>query len=145
MKKFNNYFDTTKKRSLVVISVVFILVLMALFYYKLDSLFSISIPCIFHKITKLYCPGCGITRAFFSLMEFDIIAAIKYNLLIILVFPFLGYYIFINVRDWIFFKERNYLIFNNRVWNFLLIITILFGIQCTRVLHMTKHQKNFLL
>ena len=128
MSKFNNYFNTTKKRSLVVISVVFILVLIALFYYKLDSLFNISIPCIFHKITNLYCPGCGITRAIFSLMEFNIIAAIKYNLLIILVFPFLGYYIFINVRDWIFFKERNNLVFSNKVWNFLLIITILFGI-----------------
>ena len=68
MSKFNNYFNTTKKRSLVVISVVFILVLIALFYYKLDSLFNISIPCIFHKITNLYCPGCGFTRAIFSLM-----------------------------------------------------------------------------
>ena len=42
------------------------------------------IPCYFHEITGLECTGCGITRAIYSLMHLDFVAAIKYNALFVL-------------------------------------------------------------
>ncbi len=84
--------------------------------------YDVGVPCIFFKITGLYCPGCGITRAIFSLMKFDIYQAFRYNMLIIILLPFaISYYIYIFI-----FKGKKRI--PKKVLNFLLIITILFGI-----------------
>lgn len=37
------------------------------------------LPCLFHEITGLYCPGCGGTRAFVKLMQGDIHASLHYH------------------------------------------------------------------
>lgn len=37
------------------------------------------IPCIFHKITGLYCPGCGITRMCLALLNGDLKTAFNSN------------------------------------------------------------------
>lgn len=47
-----------------------------------------GIPCIFSLITKLQCPGCGITRMFLSLFKGDLMDAAKYNLLVLCLLPF---------------------------------------------------------
>lgn len=36
-------------------------------------------PCIFYKLTGLYCPGCGMTRATHALFNGEIMKAIDYN------------------------------------------------------------------
>ncbi len=36
----------------------------------------------FHKITNLYCPGCGATRMLFSLIRLDFYQAFRYNPLV---------------------------------------------------------------
>ena len=36
-------------------------------------------PCLFHRITGLYCPGCGGTRAFTSLLQGDFISCFVYH------------------------------------------------------------------
>ena len=54
------------------------------------------IPCYFHEITGLECTGCGITRAIYSLMHLDFVAAIKYNALFVLSIPL---YIVISIKE----------------------------------------------
>lgn len=95
---------------------IFLIILYLVFYKKLG----ISIPCFFHKITGLYCPGCGITRMLESILKLNIYQAFRYNPL---VFTYLiGYIIYkiINYRHKI--KLNNYFIY------VLLFITITFGI-----------------
>ena len=43
-----------------------------LLYYIVNIIFNIKIPCVFNKITGLYCPGCGISRMFISLFSGEI-------------------------------------------------------------------------
>lgn len=45
--------------------------------------FNFGWECIFKKIFHISCPGCGLTRAFYALLNFDILSAIKYNILAI--------------------------------------------------------------
>jgi len=95
-------------------------------YLFLNQTYGVSIPCIFHQVTGYYCPGCGITRAFFSLLQLDVVNAFRYNSLVICMLPIflisggIGYYNWLydkkvkNVPDW--------------TWYILILITILFGI-----------------
>ena len=48
-----------------------------------------GIPCLFHKITNLYCPGCGVTRMGMSLIQLNFVDALKYNPCICLFLPIL--------------------------------------------------------
>lgn len=48
---------------------------------------NLGIPCVFHEITGLYCPGCGITRAASSLLQLELNQAFRYNPLLFCLLP----------------------------------------------------------
>lgn len=107
--------------------IIFIcLFLLLLLYFYLNYYMSFSIPCLFHELTGLYCPGCGITRIIFSILQFDFYQAFRWNIFLFILIPiFLGYGIVYYV-DWIFDKTPPVL--PNWFWNILLFSAILFGI-----------------
>ena len=47
-------------------------------------------PCLFYALTGLYCPGCGILRGLHQLMHGNILAALSYNPIAMLVVPLVG-------------------------------------------------------
>ena len=49
----------------------------------------VSMPCLFKAVFKIPCPGCGMTRAFKSIIQLDFIQAFKFNILSIPLFIFL--------------------------------------------------------
>ena len=62
-----------------------ILVFGTLFVYlAITNIFSFK--CIFKDLCGIRCPGCGLTRSFISILNFDFISAIKYNFLGIPIF-----------------------------------------------------------
>lgn len=107
--------------------IIFIcLFLLLLLYFYLNYYMSFSIPCLFHELTGLYCPGCGITRMIFSILQFDFYQAFRWNIFLFILIPiFLGYGIVYYV-DWTFDKTPPVL--PNWFWNILLFSAILFGI-----------------
>ena len=49
--------------------------------------------CPFFRLTHLYCPGCGATRALAALLHGRVVEALHYNALLVLLLPFLlGYF-----------------------------------------------------
>ena len=52
---------------------------------------ALYVPCPFHALTGLYCPGCGSLRALHQLFHGHLAAAFGLNPLMILSLPFLGY------------------------------------------------------
>lgn len=58
--------------------------------------FGVGIPCIFHVLTGLDCPGCGNTRAAQALMRLDFAAAFGYNLLFPVEFGYLAWVIILS-------------------------------------------------
>lgn len=48
-----------------------------------------GIPCIFHLVTGLECPGCGITRMMLALVGGNLFAAWRYNPMLLTLSPFL--------------------------------------------------------
>lgn len=108
-----------KKR---IISVTITSIVITIGYYFLNSIFNISIPCIFYEYTGLYCPGCGITRMLFSILRLDIYQAFRYNPLVFcLIIIFL-------IKEFVNIILKKEYVFSSKITIIFLIITILFGI-----------------
>ena len=109
------------------ISSLIIFILIILVTYLIYYLFTGNeIPCIFKKITGLYCPGCGITRMFFSLLRLDIYRAFRYNPL---VFILLVSYLFYTIIDLVKYSKTNkHLKISNKIYWTLLILVFCFAI-----------------
>lgn len=50
----------------------------------------LAVPCPFHAITGLDCPGCGVTRMCLSLLELDLDGAWRANPVLLALLPFIG-------------------------------------------------------
>ena len=99
-----------------------------------------EMQCAFYSLIGLYCPGCGGTRAVYSLLRLRIFDAIKYNITV----PFGAFvYIYYNVRAFIaglkndteYFKNQKYplciVLVAVLLLNFVLknVLLLLFGIR----------------
>ena len=107
---------------------IILLALIFIIYFILVFKFNIYIPCLFHKITNLYCPGCGVTRMFISLLKGNLYQAFRYNMLIFILTPFLMFFIF----DYIISRKKQsnalYEKIPNTIWYILIIVLVIFGI-----------------
>ena len=99
---------------------ILILIFIILVYLILGHTFHIYIPCVFHEITGLYCPGCGVTRMLYSLLSGDMYAAFRYNMLLFVCLPII---VFLGI-NYIYagFKNKKPLCF--KIPNFIWIISI---------------------
>ena len=118
-----------KKRLYKVISIYLCLLLIFVVYFVVNNKTGFYIPCFFHEITGLDCPGCGITRCLFYLVNLNIKDAFLVNPLIFLYLPFIvAYYLYYsylyiyNKKDKILIKIPHFIIY------IVLGITILYGI-----------------
>lgn len=104
------------------------LVILAVIYFILGSIFHIYLVCPFHEITGLHCPGCGVTRMIISMYKLDFYQAFRYNPLLFIFSPFILFllinYIYCSFKN----KKSIYKKIPSLVWNILLVITILFWI-----------------
>lgn len=99
-----------------------ILLLILIGYYFLNKNFNIKIVCPIYYLTGLKCPGCGITRCLFSILEGKIIEAYNYNQIVFIMLPFLlAYYICCKILNKPI-KIPNY------IFIILIIILIIWGI-----------------
>lgn len=71
-----------KKRFLNII----ILSILILFLFII-AIFPVN--CIFKQFTGIYCPGCGMTRAFYEILHLNLFSAIYFNILSIPLFAFI--------------------------------------------------------
>lgn len=70
----------------------------------------LPVACLFWQATGIYCPACGMTRAFHSIMSFNLIEAFQYNILSIPLFLFIIITILILIYE-ITFNKWNYIPF----------------------------------
>lgn len=101
---------------------IVIAIILGILFIYIFLKYNIGIPCIFHKLTNLYCPGCGMTRAFISLIKLDLYQAFRYNMLVIIYVPF---FIIYGVNKYIL---KNKYKIPRFIFYILLVITILFAI-----------------
>ena len=95
-------------------------------------------PCPFHKLTGLYCPGCGSLRAMHQLLHGNLPAAFSLNPLMVLSLPFLGYwFISYNVPGVRKRTQKSVIIPAFGIWLILLIILLFWILRNTGAYHFT--------
>lgn len=104
-----------------------ILAILIIFLYAISIL---PVTCFFKSVTGIYCPACGMTRAFTSILNFNFLDAIYFNILSIPLFIFIAYFSFRLVID---FLKNNFIFipnlldfFKNYYWIFLILMFISF-------------------
>lgn len=112
-----------KIKILIGVTTFFVLGILAMWH------FNIGIPCLFYKSYGLYCPGCGMTRATYSLMRLDFCQAIRYNVFSIIILPLIGLEIIGGIYAWLFDKSN---FMENKiskvVWRILVVALLLYGV-----------------
>jgi hypothetical protein len=97
-------------------------------YYLFLVKFGYGIPCLFHRVTGLLCPGCGVTHLIVSILHLDFKSAFESNQLIFITSPILFYFFIRLYLSW--FRNKKYKL--NKVENilvyFLIILFVSFGI-----------------
>ena len=92
------------------------------------NLTHLSIPCPFHAITGLQCPGCGVTRMCLALLRLDVSGAWKANPVLLLLLPLLGgllgYRVVVYVRRGSVPTAR----WETLVWSGMAVVLLLWGI-----------------
>jgi len=118
-----------KNRFLRVLKIYLALLILFVSYYLLNKYIGLSIPCLFHEITGLDCPGCGITRCLFAIVKLDIKSAFEANPLVFIYLPFIVMYFLYQSYLYIYDKKDKILVkIPNYVMHIILVITILYGI-----------------
>lgn len=79
-------------------------------------------------ITKLYCPGCGVTRMIISIFKGDLYQAFRYNQLLFITFPIFVIYIIDYIYKTIKKKKTLVSITPNYIWYICIVLLIIFGI-----------------
>ena len=84
--------------------------------------------CLFHRMTGIPCPGCGMTRAFFSMAHGRILDSLQYNALGTTIFIGILVLLIFTVLD--FFRSTNYygyVVSNGRLFQSLIVAFVIFG------------------
>lgn len=110
------------KKKLIIALILFLLLIG---YLILGNYFHIYIDCPIKKITGLYCPGCGVTRMLSSMLTLDFYQAFRYNPLLFINLPII---LFLLIESIIAKKEPLYNKIPTKVWVFVIIILLSYGI-----------------
>ena len=91
-------------------SVILLLASLIFVYTRFNPEESSLFPkCIVLQLTGYKCPGCGSQRAIHTLLNFNLLAAIKYNVMVVLVIPMLSMYGFDYLTKFKYYKFHNFL------------------------------------
>jgi hypothetical protein len=110
---------------LIIVSTAGIFLCLLYFFYPAFH-YDFYPPCIFHKLTGLYCPGCGSQRAASALLHGQWTRAFGYNFLMVLSLPWIGYSAFAYTWNVFSPKKMNQAIFHSPVfiWTALTLVLI---------------------
>lgn len=97
-------------------------------YYQWCQGTGFAVPCFFHAITKLYCPGCGITRCLLHLAQFEIRDAFFCNMAVFVLSPVFLYIFSYSIYSYVRYGKVHYSKAQNILLYGCLILLILFGI-----------------
>ena len=99
--KMREAFQTKRSARIIAVLTGAVIAVAAAGYLFFHNPHQYPLPCLFHIITGLYCPGCGAGRASYSILHGRFYMAFRYNPMYVTLLPFLGMYIVARLIDWV--------------------------------------------
>ena len=116
------------RKRLIKLLFIFSLILTVGAAYALFSTYVFAVPCVFHTVTGLNCPGCGISRMCLSLLRGDFLSAIRYNLAIFALSPLFLVLIASQCVYYVKYGTKQLKIWQNAILYVCIVVLVLFGI-----------------
>ena len=120
--------ELQKKRAGQLMKIGCLLLLCGVSYYIFISVTGLAIPCPFHALTGLKCPGCGVTTMFMALVEGNICKALRANIVLFASSPVIIYLVLHSAYRYIRFGYNGESKADSIIVAALIIIFILWGI-----------------
>ncbi len=98
-------------------------------YLIFGDMLGVYVPCIFRKITHLYCPGCGITRMLAAILTGDFYQALRYNPLICILLPLAIVYLVDYLINQARGRKSLLVRTPNWVWILMIVALVIYGIM----------------
>ena len=98
-------------------------------YLFFGDMLGVYVPCIFRKITHLYCPGCGITRMLAAILTGDFYQALRYNPLICILLPLAIVYLVDYLINQARGRKSLLVRTPNWVWILMIVALVIYGIM----------------
>ena len=98
-------------------------------YLIFGDMLGVYVPCIFRKITHLYCPGCGITRMLAAILTGDFYQALRYNPLICILLPLVIVYLVDYLINQARGRKSLLVRTPNWVWILMIVALVIYGIM----------------
>ncbi|MGN0558194.1 MAG: DUF2752 domain-containing protein [Acutalibacteraceae bacterium] len=96
--------------------------------YALFCTYVFAVPCVFHTVTGLNCPGCGISRMCLSLLHGDVLSAIRYNLAVFVLSPLFLVLIVSQSVYYVKYGTKRLRIWQNIILYVCIVVLVFFGI-----------------
>ena len=107
---------------------VVILLTIGFLYIMIWKYTGLHLFCLLHRLTGLYCPGCGISRMFLHILKGEWQEAFSSNCVVFCLLPFFGAGYLRHTYRYIRFDKRGLSRTENRLCYLVIVILILFGI-----------------
>lgn len=98
--RIKKYIQNSRKVRLLILAAAAAIALCGAVYLYYHHPYRYPLPCVFHVITGLYCPGCGAGRACYSILHLQIKDAFCFNPLMTVLLPLIGLYVTVRAVDW---------------------------------------------
>lgn len=100
----------------------------ALVYAAVVRALGWGVPCVFHALTGLLCPGCGVTRMGLCLLHGDIFGAFSQNPVVFILLPAAGAVAFLHLWRYVTTGQRATPKWEEGCWLTLAAALVLWGV-----------------
>lgn len=127
-----------RKRCCIVCGMLVAMILLGVLYGVWCEVTHLGVPCLFHKITGKYCPGCGITRMCLNLLKLDFKAAFRSNAAIFMMLPIGGIIALRWIISYIIYDQKQFTKLEEQIFIGMVVLLVGFGLlrnlDCFKIL-----------